>query len=103
MAMALAESITLPPPTARTKSELLLPADADAFPHEAQARVGLHAAELDELDARVLQGRADPVVEARFLDAAAAEVEKDLLRVLRASPCPSPTSVPFPKMIRVGF
>ena len=51
--------------------------------HEAQARIGLDAAEFDPLDAGRLERGGDAVIKAARLDAAAAEMQQRLLAVCR--------------------
>ena len=58
--------------------DLLLPAERNALPHERLARIGLHAPELDERDARIPKRRDDLVVDAGALDAPAAEMDEHL-------------------------
>src|SRR5208282_204254 len=63
--------------------ELLFPAETDALTDEAEPRIRLHSPQLDVLESRFLQGPADAVVEAGFLDAASAVVQEDPPGVLR--------------------
>ena len=65
------------------KAELVFLAELDAFMHEAQARIGLDAAEFDPLDASRLERGGDAVIKAARLDAAAAEMQQRLLAVCR--------------------
>lgn len=82
--MALAESMTLPPPTAEDEVNALFFAQVDALIDEGQMRIGDDAAELDVRDTRRIEGRFDLIEQAAAARALAAEMNQNLFAALRA-------------------
>ena len=63
----------------QNQAELMLLAQFDAFPRQAQARIRLNAAQLNPGDPGLLERGCYPIIQSRSLNAAAAKMQQNLL------------------------